>query len=244
MKSYFYIITNIINNKTYYGSGSKKNYFGSGVALHNAIIKHGKENFTMTILKEFTTREDAFMFEDRFLKLYKVSSLHNTYNIKDSAEGGDTITHNPNKELIKKKMSDSAIETNYIRGKTYEEIHGIEKTKIIKAKLKYSHIGIKQTDETKNKRKISLKERWSDANTKETWLINNVFINNNPSKTDARKKQMSIDRMGENNPAAKKIEINGKIYGSIIEASRELKISRSTIQRKLKTNTEYKLINN
>lgn len=244
MKSYFYIITNIVNNKTYYGSGSKKTYFGSGVALRSAISKYGKENFTMTILKEFDTREDAFIFEDRFLKLYKISSLHNTYNLKDAADGGDTITHNPNKELIKKKMSDSAIETNYIRGKTYEEFHGIEKSKIIKEKLKDSHIGIKQTEETKSKRKSSLKEKWSDSDTKEKWLTNNVFVNKNPSKTDARKKQMSIDRRGENNPAAKKIEINGVVYGSIIEASHKLKISRSTIQRKLKTNTEYKLIKN
>jgi hypothetical protein len=93
MKSYFYIITNIVNNKTYYGSGSKKNYFGSGTALRSAISKYGKENFIMTILREFETRKEAFAFEDRFLKLYKVSSLHNTYNLKDSSEGGNTWSH-------------------------------------------------------------------------------------------------------------------------------------------------------
>lgn len=93
MKSYFYIVINNINGKRYYGSGSKKNYIGSGVALQNAIKKYGKENFTITILREFESRKDAFSFEDRFLKLFKISSLPNTYNLKDSAEGGDTWSH-------------------------------------------------------------------------------------------------------------------------------------------------------
>jgi hypothetical protein len=107
MKSYFYVIENNVNGKLYYGSGSKENYFGSGVALQNAIKKYGKENFIMTILREFETREDAFAFEDKFLKLYKISSLLNTYNLKDSAEGGDTFTNNPNKDMIREKRSNS-----------------------------------------------------------------------------------------------------------------------------------------
>ena len=37
--------------------------------------------------------------------MYKISSLPNSYNIKDAALGGDTFSNNPNKELTRKKMS-------------------------------------------------------------------------------------------------------------------------------------------
>jgi hypothetical protein len=105
MKPYFYIITNNINKKYYYGSGSKANYFGSSSLLRASIEKHGIENFTFTILKEFNTRSAAFAFEDRFLKLYKISKDRNSYNLKDAGQGGNTLEHNPNREEIIKQRN-------------------------------------------------------------------------------------------------------------------------------------------
>ena len=103
MKIYFYRTNNKINNKFYYGTHKENSskYLGSGVMLNRAIRKYGKENFEHIILKEFNTREEAFAFEDRFLKLYKISSLKESYNIKDEGIGGDTFTNNPRKEEIR-----------------------------------------------------------------------------------------------------------------------------------------------
>ena len=75
MKPYFYKITNIINNKYYYGTGSKPlgtHYFGSSFLLKRAIKKYGIENFKFEVLKQFETRNKAFEFEDRFLKIFKI----------------------------------------------------------------------------------------------------------------------------------------------------------------------------
>lgn len=149
MKGYFYVTTNNLNGKVYYGSGSKKTYLGSGIALRDAITKYGKENFTMTVLREFETRDTAFAFEDRFLKLYKVSSLHNTYNLKDSAEGGNTLKNKSNEEkiAINKKRSDA--------NKLYYETHKRE-TVSDETRKKQSDAKIGKTT---GPRDISVKEK-------------------------------------------------------------------------------------
>lgn len=56
---YIYVIENLINGHKYVGksSGRKKEYFGSGVALQQAIKKYGKSNFEKTIL-EFCTLDE------------------------------------------------------------------------------------------------------------------------------------------------------------------------------------------
>lgn len=106
MDNYFYRTNNLLNGKFYYGSHGTKNtrpYYGSGVALNRAIKKYGIKNFEVVILKRFDNREDAYLFEKRFLKLYKISSLSMSYNIKDESLGGDTFSNNPNKEEIRIK---------------------------------------------------------------------------------------------------------------------------------------------
>lgn len=110
MENYFYRINNLINGKFYYGShgGKNSNYKGSGVVIERAVKKYGANNFQVIILKKFKTRKEAYCFEDRFLRLYKISSLANSYNIKDAALGGDTFSNNPNKEITRKKMSETA----------------------------------------------------------------------------------------------------------------------------------------
>ena len=60
---YFYKTTNLINGKYYYGSGTKKDYFGSGKLLLEAILKYGIENFKNEKLRFFESRELAFKFE-------------------------------------------------------------------------------------------------------------------------------------------------------------------------------------
>ena len=108
MDNYFYRTNNLINGKFYYGSHGIKNtrpYYGSGGALKRAIKKYGIKNFEIIILKRFNTREEAYSFEEKFLKLYKISSLNMSYNIKDESLGGDTFTNHPNKEQVRINQS-------------------------------------------------------------------------------------------------------------------------------------------
>lgn len=68
---YFYKITNLINNKYYYGVHSTNNlndgYLGSGVAIKRACKKYGKKNFSKEILYYFNNKEEMYSFEKEFV---------------------------------------------------------------------------------------------------------------------------------------------------------------------------------
>jgi hypothetical protein len=157
MRFYFYKITNLINNKFYYGSGQFNNYKGSGSALKNARKKYGDENFKFEILRRFESREEAYTFESRFLKLFKISSLKQSYNQKDAGLGGDTLSNHPDREHIIKKLSDLGKNREFsedhrknlsesaksrkgnkpstFKGQKYEDYMTEEKAKEVKEKL-------------------------------------------------------------------------------------------------------------
>jgi len=114
MNGYFYVTRNLINGKFYYGSGTvgnEKKYLGSSFLLEKSIKKYGKENFKHIPLKYFKTREEAFQFEDRFLKFYKISKNPMSYNIKDAGKGGITRLGIPHTEESKEKIRKSNIST-------------------------------------------------------------------------------------------------------------------------------------
>lgn len=84
MKYVIYKITNLINNNIYIGQHATEDindeYMGSGVALHNAIKKHGKKNFKKEILYIFDTREDADKKEQELVNTDFIKRK-DTYNI-------------------------------------------------------------------------------------------------------------------------------------------------------------------
>jgi len=87
---YIYKITNIINNKIYIGIHKTEklddDYFGSGINLHRAIKKYGKENFTKEILQFFDNEQDMFAKEKELVNLQFVNSPA-TYNLVEGGNG-------------------------------------------------------------------------------------------------------------------------------------------------------------
>ena len=85
MYYYFYKITNIINNKFYYGVHKTNNiddgYMGSGVLLHQAYKKYGIENFTKEILKYFDNMQDMFNYEAEIVNEEMILNK-NCYNVQ------------------------------------------------------------------------------------------------------------------------------------------------------------------
>jgi hypothetical protein len=89
--NYFYRITNIINNKFYYGVHSTNNlndgYLGSGLRIKHAIKKYGKENFVKEELAFFNTFDEALEYESKIV----VEDLINDpdcYNLTLGGRGG------------------------------------------------------------------------------------------------------------------------------------------------------------
>lgn len=83
--NYTYVITNLVNNKIYYGTHSTDDlndgYLGSGTLLAQAKKKYGKKNFNLSILgfyKDFKSARDA----ERELVTIDVVNDPMTYNLK------------------------------------------------------------------------------------------------------------------------------------------------------------------
>lgn len=126
-----YKITNLVNGKIYIGKDtvSDKNYYGSGVLIKRAIEKYGIENFKKEILEECISNNDLCLKEKYWIEYYGSTNLEIGYNISKGGDGGDTLTNNPNIEIIKSKIS------NVRKGKKYEDLFSINKVIQYKEKL-------------------------------------------------------------------------------------------------------------
>lgn len=92
-KRYYYIYktTNLVNSKIYVGVHSSKkpndSYIGSGMLLHRAIKKYGKENFKKEILEYFDSSEEAFLKEAELIDENFIKR-EDTYNLGLGGLGG------------------------------------------------------------------------------------------------------------------------------------------------------------
>ena len=91
MKHIVYRTENLINGKFYYGCLNSKAdklwYIGGGTVLAKAIKKHGKKNFIRRTVKEFSSSDEAFAFEELIVDAVLGSPM--CYN---AASGGRTPT--------------------------------------------------------------------------------------------------------------------------------------------------------
>ena len=93
MYGYIYKTTNLINGKIYIGQKKSdtflaNQYLGSGVRLRSAIKHHGKENFTVELLEECTSKEQLDSREIYYIDKYNSRDLTIGYNL---AKGGDGV---------------------------------------------------------------------------------------------------------------------------------------------------------
>ena len=136
MKGYFYVTKNLINGKFYYGSstaGNEQTYLGSSKILEKSIKKYGRQNFEHIPLKYFRTREEAFIFEDRFLKLYKIAQNPMSYNQKNAGKGGRTWQDFPDeiRKITLRKISDKAKIAHKISDKMKANVGKLGKMKTL-----------------------------------------------------------------------------------------------------------------
>ena len=156
-----YKITNLINSKIYIGKDttSDPNYYGSGILIRKSIQKYGIENFLKEVIDTAENNLELSEKEKYWISFYDSTNREIGYNISKGGDGGDTISGNPNRDLINKKVSESS----FTKGKTYEEAYGIEKSLEYKRKLSEA---LKRRNPREKKEKIikldRRKERWID----------------------------------------------------------------------------------
>ena len=94
---YVYIITNNINGKKYIGLSInkklsfRKSYFGSGKLIKQAIQKHGKENFSKEIIRDFDNEDEARQFEKELIEFNDAVKSGMFYNLAGGGYGGAGI---------------------------------------------------------------------------------------------------------------------------------------------------------
>jgi group I intron endonuclease len=114
MEKYYivYKITNTISKKCYIGKHETFNahdkYFGSGIALKDAIKKYGIDCFKKEII-EFCESSEILSEREKYWIEKENSIVPNGYNISLGGKGGDNFTHNPNKNAILEKMKKNRI---------------------------------------------------------------------------------------------------------------------------------------
>ncbi len=107
-----YETENKVNGKIYVGKHSTDNlgdgYLGSGEKLKKAIKKHGKKNFFRRILDWCLPCQYYIDHkEQQWIEILDAQDRVTGYNITGGGGGGDTISNNPNKEAICKKISEA-----------------------------------------------------------------------------------------------------------------------------------------
>lgn len=89
--NFIYQTTNLVNNKFYIGMHSTNdlndNYLGSGLNLHRAIRKYGKDKFERTIIKFCLNKKDLIELEKQLINDNLIKS-EMCYNIATGGQGG------------------------------------------------------------------------------------------------------------------------------------------------------------
>jgi hypothetical protein len=99
------------------------------------ILNDGYDDIKYNIIFESTIEDECYKKEKEFIKLY---GLQNLTNSTVGGEGGDTFTNNPNKEIVRKKwLGRKSIK----KGKSYEELYGIERAHLMKIENSKRQIG-------------------------------------------------------------------------------------------------------
>lgn len=86
-----YKVINKLNGKWYIGkdASNRPYYYGSGVAIKNAIKKYGKENFEKVILEECRSKTHLIEREKFWIRETNAINDAMSYNLASGGEGGD-----------------------------------------------------------------------------------------------------------------------------------------------------------
>jgi group I intron endonuclease len=240
-----YKISNLLSDRYYIGYSKNinkrfcvhrcklKKSCHDNIFLQRAYNLDGEDKFIYEIIHRCNTEKEAKEIELQYLT--DLSIRDTLYNLNYNNSGGDLMTHHPEKELIREKISKSHTETmskmsseerKEKYGKNGEKNGMYGKTHTEEARKIFSEVhtgnsyckGKKASDETKKKFSEIAKQRIGEKN---------PFFGKH--HTEETKEKLRVKRYGIIPTNAKEIIIDDITYISITEAGRQLNICTPTI---------------
>ena len=227
MYHYTYRITNINENKYYYGSRSSKLppkddlgvvYFSSSTDKQfRSDQKQNPNQYSYKVIKVYPDRKHAVMLEIKLHNKFNVKSNPAFYNKANQTSTGFTVTAEVGKAISKALAG----KPNKHKGKKLEEIVGVVRANELKEKnsrpmsddtkrkLSIAHTGKKLSEEHKRKIVEHLKRRVASPETcekiRQNKLDNHVLRDKTYNeyygdRADDIKKKMSAARLGRPKP--------------------------------------------
>lgn len=178
MHYYLYIITNLVNNKTYVGVHQTSNlddgYMGSGRNIQAAILKYGNDSFKKEIVEFFSSAEEMYEKERQIVN-EEFIQRRDTYNLAIGGSGGSILL---NRKPFTSSHSDETKNkiSNTLKGRNLSEDHKTNVSKNhwakrdpeaqrIHAKKASTFIkGLNKTDEIKDKISAGMKGKINNPN--------------------------------------------------------------------------------
>ena len=142
---FIYKRTNLKNGKIYIGKRKftknyerDRKYSGSGTLLKKDFNKYSIKNFTKEIL-EYCKTKNRLSIREHYWAVVNNSYFPNGYNISKCGSGGvDNFTNNPDKENIRKRISDAINNSEKFKIFIRTFMKGVPKTKKSNIKRSYS----------------------------------------------------------------------------------------------------------
>lgn len=234
--NYFYKVTNLINEKYYYGIHSTNNfedgYMGSGHAIKKAIKKYGRKNFTKEIIADYPTRKEAIEHE-KLVVTIELIKLEECYNLVTGGENENVYS----KESKERHRLACTGEKNGFYGKKHtKEVREINSKK---------HIGVKRSIESIEKQSNALKGRiCTDEHRKKISKSNKgkvlsietkekIRLVNIGKKHSEEHKQKIRDSLLLKKPGSKKCMINGNLFLTLRSAGEYYNINHQVVKYRI-----------
>lgn len=184
---YTYLLKCIPENKYYYGVRYAQGccpadfwttYHTSSDYVDNAIKTFGKDSFIFEIRKIFTSTSAARDWENRVLKRIRAKDRNDFYNKTDNLSisplyGDDNPSRRKDvrtkisqaltgvkKTKEHRKNLSTSHKNGKLSGKTYEEIHGVEKARLLKENRSITSRGKRSDDAKKNNSRAQTGKKW------------------------------------------------------------------------------------
>jgi len=203
--NYVYLTKNLITNKGYVGSHCTNNiddgYIGSGRLFLKSVRKYGKENFLREILEICIDASLARLREEFYISEFGTLDPSG-YNL--APKGGIGFNGSFHSEATKMKMS------KWQKGKTYEELYGLEKAIEMKQKQRLAKL-----NKTTSRKGIGHKKQMIEKYGEEEGALRYAEMLKKQKETHSKEnhhnwgknlKKETIEKISKGNKNAKKYE--------------------------------------